>query len=145
MNLSKTRGKILLLIFLVLSGCSARKYNQMEIKGDGKDCFTKANISTLVNNSFGPDDGLTKFLYIRKNVTDTTSCIGLYNCVFIGLSSNEIVRKVLKFEDKIYNFSDKNESNNELALQEFISLYKGKFIKEKMDELIFQFQKGTEY
>lgn len=146
MNLKKTSNKIVLLLILpLLCNCSTRKYNQMEIKGDGKDCFTKVNITTLVNYSFGPDDGLTKFLFIRKNVTDSTSCVGLYNYVFTGLSSNEIVQKVLKFEDKIYNFSDKNESNNELALQEFISLYKDKFTKEKMDELIFQFQKGTEY
>ena len=127
---------MLLLIFFALSGCSAHKYNQLKISGDGKDCFNKRDIITLIKHNYVPNDKSEKFLIIGKNVTDSTGCVGLYNYVFTGLSSNRVIRKVLKFEDKIYDFSDKKKNSNELALKEFINLYKDKFTKEKMDELI---------
>lgn len=140
---------IALILFHVLSGCSTLKQNEIDKKletgGNRIDCFSKKDQKKIIKDRFNHGDELTDFFIIRKNVVNDAKCIGLYDYIFTGLSSNEVVNKVLKFEGEIYIVDEQTLKKNEKKLDKFIKLYKSEFTDEELNMLILNFRKGTEY
>lgn len=140
---------VALTFFHVLLGCSAFKQNEIDKKlktgGNGIDCFSKKDQKKIIKDRFNHGDELTDFFIIRKNVVNDAKCIGLYDYIFTGMSSNEVVNKALKFEGEIYIFDEQTLKKNERKLDKFIKVYKSEFTDEELNMLILNFRKGTEY
>jgi len=130
---------VLIILPFSLIGCSM--INGVKVEQDGKNCFSKKELESLVSK----DTSEVSHLFIEPIVVNNHACIGLYGYIFKNRTvTSRIIQKALRFEDKVYYYSSNNEKANETALKEFKDNHQSLFTIQEMEKLINSFNKGTE-